>query len=75
MPRISIFANFGYNLLHGNEYDYRFYQIMGVKAYLKENLFGTFGIRASRFSKAQYLYWSLGYSFDGKPFKKKKNKG
>ena len=40
MPRISIFANFGYNLLHGNEYDYRFYQIMGVKAYLKENLFG-----------------------------------
>lgn len=74
MPRLSIFANFGYNLLHGNEYDYRFYQIMGVKAYLKENLFGTFGIRASRFSKAQYLYWSLGYSFDGKPLKKKRSK-
>lgn len=71
MPHISIFANFGYNLLHGNKYDYRFYQIMGVKGYLKDNLFGTFGIRASRFSKAQYLYWSLGYSFEGKPLKKK----
>lgn len=71
MPHVSIFANLGYNLLHGNKYDYRLYQIMGVKAYLKDNLFGTFGIRASRFSKAQYLFWSLGYSFEGRPFKKK----
>lgn len=73
MPHFSIFANLGYNLLHGNTYDYRFYQIMGVKVYLKDNLFGTFGIRASRFSKAQYLYWCIGYTIPGRPFSKKRD--
>ncbi len=69
--RLSFFANMGYNLLHGNTYDYRFYQIIGAKAYLKDNFFGTFGIRASRFSKAQYLYWSIGYTIKGRPLTKK----
>lgn len=69
--RVSFFANMGYNLLHGNSYDYRFYQIIGAKAYLKDNFFGTFGIRASRFSKAQYLFWSIGYTIKGKPLGKK----
>lgn len=73
MPKVSIFVNLGYNLLHGNKYDYRLYQIMGMKVYLKENLFGTFGIRASKFSKAQYLYWSIGYTIQGKPFSRKKD--
>ncbi|MDH6341829.1 hypothetical protein M2480_002630 [Parabacteroides sp. PFB2-12] len=70
-PHHSFFCNLGYNLLHGNSYDFRFYQILGVKAYLKENIFGTFGIRAARFSKAQYLYWSIGYTIPGKPLKSK----
>lgn len=70
-PYHAFFAHLGYNLLHGNDYDFRFYQIMGVKAYLKDNIFGTFGIRAARFSKAQYLYWSIGYTIKGKPLKKK----
>ncbi|MDR1201266.1 MAG: hypothetical protein LBL58_06505 [Tannerellaceae bacterium] len=69
--RISFFANMGYNLFHGNAYDYRFYQIIGAKAYLKDNIFGVFGICASRFSKAQYLYWSIGYTIKGKPLTKK----
>ncbi len=69
--RLSFFANFGYNLLHGNTYDFRFYQIIGAKAYLKDNIFGTFGIRASRFSKAQYLFWSIGYTIKGRPLSKK----
>ncbi|MDH6534797.1 hypothetical protein D0T51_08705 [Parabacteroides sp. 52] len=72
-PYMSFFANLGYNLLHGNKYDYRLYQILGVKAYIKDNIFGTFGIRANRFSKAQYLYWSIGYTLKGKPIKKKKS--
>lgn len=71
-PRHSFFAHLGYNILHGNSYDYRFYQIVGLKAYLQGNFFGTFGIRASRFSKAQYLYWSIGYTIPGKPFVRKK---
>lgn len=70
--RISFFANIGYNFLHGNKYDYRVYQIIGAKAYVKDNIFGTFGIRAGRFSKAQYLYWSIGYTIPGKPLKKGK---
>lgn len=69
--RVSFFANLGYNLLHGNDYDYRLYQIVGAKAYLKDNFFGTFGIRASRFSRAQYIYWSIGYTIKGRPFGKK----
>jgi len=70
-PYVSFFANLGYNLLHGNDYDYRLYQIIGAKAYLSDNIFGTFGIRSSKFSKAQYLYWSIGYTIKGKSFKKK----
>lgn len=69
--RMNIFAHLGYNLLHGNKYDYRFYQIMGLKFYLKDDLFATFGIRAGHFSKAQYLYWSIGYTLKGKSLGKK----
>lgn len=71
-PRHAFFCHMGYNLIHGNDYDFRFYQIIGLKAYLKDNFFGTFGIRAARFSKAQYLYWSIGYTIQGKPLKRKK---
>ncbi len=64
LPGYSVFANLGYQAIEGNEKDSRFYQVMGVKIYLKENFFGTFGIRATRFSKASYLFWSLGYTID-----------
>ncbi len=70
-PYVSFFANLGYNILHGNDYDYRLYQILGAKAYIKDNLFATFGIRAARLSKAQYLFWSIGYTINGNPLKKK----
>jgi len=72
-PRHTFFAHMGYNLIHGNGYDHRLYQIIGLKAYLTENFFGTFGIRAARLSKAQYLYWSIGYTIKGKPLKRKKS--
>ena len=70
-PFVTFFAHLGYNLLQGNDYDNRFYQIIGAKAYIKDNLFATFGIRANRFTKAQYLYWSIGYTIKGNPAKKK----
>lgn len=74
LPYMTYFANFGVNLLHGNDYDYRVYQILGVKAYLKDDFFATFGIRAGKFSKAQYLFWSIGYTIKGKPYQKGKDK-
>lgn len=63
MPVYSLFANLGYDIIKANTVGARFYQIVGVKVYLKDNLFGTFGIRATNFGKAQYLYWNLGYTF------------
>lgn len=71
LPYISLFAQIGYNLLHGNKKDYRLYQIVGAKIYVTENIFGAFGIRAARFGKAQFLYWSIGYTIKGRPFHKK----
>lgn len=67
IPRVSLFAQLGYNLLHGNDKDNRLYQIVGAKFYVTDNIFGAFGIRASRFGKAQYLYWSIGYTIKGRP--------
>lgn len=64
LPGYTMFANLGLQMLHGNKQDSRFYQILGVKIYLKENFFGTFGIRATHFSQAQYLFWSFGYTLD-----------
>lgn len=64
MPLYSIFANIGYNFIHHTT-DPRLYQIIGVKIYPHESLFVTFGIRAHYFSRAQFLYWSLGYTLGG----------
>ena len=64
MPAYSVFANLGYDIIHGNKKDARLYQILGVKIYLTDSFFGTFGIRATNFGKAQYLYWNLGYTFE-----------
>lgn len=58
-PYVNLFANMGYVVLQGTDRN-RFYQILGIKLYLIDNVFGTFGIRANRFSKAQYIFWSLG---------------
>jgi hypothetical protein len=71
MPRFSFFANVGYDIFLGNESNSRFYQIVGVKVYLNDRIFGTFGIRATHFSKAQFIFWSGGYTLKGKPFKKR----
>ncbi len=66
MPRFSLFAQFGIDLLHANKSDKRMYQIAGIKLYLIDQVFATFGIRADKFSRAQYLYWNIGYTFKGK---------
>lgn len=64
LPGYSIFANLGAQVYRGNKNESRLYQIIGVKIYLRDNFFGTFGVRASHFSAAQYLFWSLGYTLE-----------
>ncbi|NDV83689.1 acyloxyacyl hydrolase [Bacteroides sp. 51] len=72
MPGYSVFANLGYDVIHGNKKDERLYQILGVKIFLQDNLFGTFGIRATNFGSAQYLFWNLGYTFEQEKKRRKK---
>lgn len=69
MPYYSIFAHLGYDVIRSSKYhpeDSRLYQIVGAKIYFNNSLYGTFGIRATRGSSAQFLYWSLGYRIKGK---------
>ena len=61
MKYFSYFANLGYDLIHADEKTARFYQIMGIQFRPSKHVFGTMGIRAINFSKAQFVYWSLGY--------------
>lgn len=72
MPMYSFFANMGYSVLHNHHWDKRLYQILGVKIYLKDNFFGTFGIRAEKLASAQYLFCNLGYTFEQEKKKRKK---
>ncbi len=65
-PLYSIFANIGYSVIQPNKDMKRLYQSVGVKVPLQNNLYGTFGVRATNFSVAQFLYWSLGYTFNKK---------
>ena len=60
MPYYSIFAQLGYDLLHAKVPDSRFYQILGVRIPFNDTFFMKFGIRATKFSAAQYLYFGLG---------------
>ena len=66
MPAYSLFANFGYNIIQATDAT-RLYQVIGVKFYPRDEMFVTFGIRATNFSRAQYLYWSVGYTLRGRP--------
>lgn len=74
-PHFTYFGQLGFDMKHEVEKTSRFYQIVGVEGYLNKHLYGTCGIRAIRLSKAQFIYWSLGYTFDGKtPWAKKETK-
>jgi len=64
MPLYSIFAQLGYDVVRSKDYhpsDAHFYQIIGVRMVLGDHPFFTFGVRATNFSSAQFLYWSFGY--------------
>ena len=71
MPIASVFATLGYSVYHTHHEDKALYQVIGVKAYLQDNFFATFGISATQFTVAQFLYWSFGYTFPSTPRQKK----
>ncbi len=66
MPGYSIFANLGYDIYHKDKRDKRFYQIYGLKVYLIDNMFATFGVRSTEGTHSQYLYLNVGYTFQSK---------
>ena len=39
----------------------QFYQRVGIRYYLSKHLFAGIAIKATNFSKADYIEWSLGF--------------
>ena len=74
MPHFSFIGGLGYNVLQENEKDSCFYQILGVKIHFYENIFGTFGIRSTHFTKAQFFYWNVGYTIKGRSLEENSSK-
>jgi hypothetical protein len=70
MPVYTFFANIGYNIIQQTN-ENRFYQVIGVKFYPRNEMFVTFGIRATNFSRAQFLYWSVGYTLRGRGLRRR----
>lgn len=70
MPGYSIFAQMGYDFLHPDKRDKRFYHIYGLKVYLTDNLFASFGVRSTNLTRSQYLSLNIGYTF--RQFRNKK---
>lgn len=64
MHYFSYFGQLGYDLIHSESAVARFYQVMGIQIHPTQKVFATMGIRAVNFSKAQFVYWSIGYSLD-----------
>lgn len=69
MPRYTVSGMVGYEVIKGKKEDKRFYQAFNVKVPFWKNLYGSFTIRCQKFSKAQYMFFGVGYMFDHKPFK------
>ncbi len=61
MPYYSIYGSLGYNFIQKEDIT-RLYQMIGVRVYMKDNLYGGFAIRAIHFGQAYCFYWSLGYT-------------
>ncbi len=65
LPYYSFFADMS---LHYTPLEEKvlFYQTIGLKINIVSGLYATIGIKAMQFSKAQYIHWSLGYTFNRK---------
>ena len=61
LPVVSFFGKLGYSVYHRHHSDLAFFQTIGAKVNITDNIFGTFGVSSTRFRIAQFLYWSVGY--------------
>lgn len=61
--RLALQAAIGYELISGGKFvKNQFYQRIGIRYYLSKHLFAGIAIKATNFSKADYIEWSLGFS-------------
>lgn len=70
MPKYTVSAQVGYNVVHNNKYDRRFYQSISVKVPFWRGLYGSFYVRSKNVSRSQYLLFGMGYFFEHKSTKK-----
>lgn len=70
LPKYSVSAQVGYNVVHNNKYDKRFYQTISVKIPFWKGLYGSFSVRSKNISKSQYLLFGMGYFFEHKSAKR-----
>lgn len=66
MPKYSVSGQLGYEVIKGEKKDSRLYQIFSVRVPFWDNLYGSFSLRSQKFSKAQYMFFGLGYTIDHK---------
>lgn len=71
MYGFSFYLNIGYDIIHGDESLTRLYEVIGVKIHPWGPLYAGVGVRAAYLSKAQFIAWSLGYTLEGKRFRRK----
>jgi hypothetical protein len=70
MPGYAVFTHLGYDILHRDKSDSRLYQIYGIKVYLTESLFSSFGVNSTHVTRSGFLYINIGYTF----YKYRKNR-
>ena len=69
MPKYTVTGQIGYEVIKGKKQDSPFYQIFSVRVPLWNGVYTSFVLRIQKFSKAQYMFLGIGYTFDHKPFK------
>ena len=70
MPKYIVSGEMGYDVIHNNRYDKRFYQGFSVKVPFWNDLYGSFTLRTKGMSKAQYILFGVGYVIEHKAKKK-----
>ena len=65
MDRLSLFGDLGIFLLNKDvpKAEPRFYQRIGLRYHLKNDMFAGVRLRAIEFSQAKFVEWSIGYRF------------
>lgn len=71
MPRYSVSGQLGCDVIKGKKTDSRYYQIFSVRVPLGKTFYASFILRTQKFSKAQYMFFGIGYMIDHRPYRMK----